>query len=108
MVKADNVVALPAVQSYRRLHTGLHRRLYVYSVGCVNLLCIHIVGGGSNADYLNKLTAEATGLTVYAGPGEATAIGNLAGGSGNHTLLHSPDCLPCSQENSLPPSAPSP
>lgn len=40
--------------------------------------CIHIVGGGSNADYLNKLTAEATGLTVYAGPGEATAIGNLA------------------------------
>lgn len=40
--------------------------------------CIHIVGGGSNADYLNRLTAEATGLTVYAGPGEATAIGNLA------------------------------
>lgn len=39
---------------------------------------IHIVGGGSNADYLNKLTAEATGITVYAGPGEATAIGNLA------------------------------
>lgn len=40
--------------------------------------CIHIVGGGSNADYLNKLTADATGLTVYAGPAEATAIGNLA------------------------------
>lgn len=40
--------------------------------------CIHIVGGGSNADYLNVLTADATGLTVYAGPAEATAIGNLA------------------------------
>lgn len=39
---------------------------------------IHIVGGGSNADYLNQLTANATGCTVYAGPGEATAIGNLA------------------------------
>lgn len=39
---------------------------------------IHIVGGGSNADYLNQLTAKATGKEVYAGPGEATAIGNLA------------------------------
>lgn len=40
--------------------------------------CIHIVGGGANADYLNKLTAKATGKTVYTGPTEATAIGNLA------------------------------
>lgn len=38
---------------------------------------IHIVGGGSNAVYLNELTAEKSGLAVYAGPGEATAIGNL-------------------------------
>ena len=39
---------------------------------------IHIVGGGSNAEYLNKLTAQATGIPVYAGPTEATAIGNVA------------------------------
>lgn len=39
---------------------------------------IHIVGGGANADYLNRLTARETGKTVYAGPSEATAIGNLA------------------------------
>jgi rhamnulokinase len=39
---------------------------------------IHIIGGGSNAAYLNQLTANATKKTVYAGPGEATAIGNLA------------------------------
>lgn len=38
---------------------------------------IHIVGGGSKADYLNELTAKATGKTIYAGPSEATAIGNL-------------------------------
>jgi rhamnulokinase len=38
---------------------------------------IHIVGGGSNAEYLNHLTAKYTGCTVYAGPTEATAIGNL-------------------------------
>lgn len=38
---------------------------------------IQVVGGGSNAGYLNELTAKATGKTVYAGPGEATAIGNI-------------------------------
>jgi rhamnulokinase len=39
---------------------------------------INIVGGGANADYLNQLTADATGKTIYAGPTEATAIGNIA------------------------------
>ncbi len=38
---------------------------------------ISIVGGGSNAEYLNELTAKYTGRTVYAGPTEATAIGNV-------------------------------
>ena len=38
---------------------------------------IHIVGGGSNAAYLNRLTAQKTGRRVLAGPGEATAIGNI-------------------------------
>ena len=39
--------------------------------------CIHIVGGGSKDWYLNELTASATGKTVYAGPTEATALGNI-------------------------------
>ena len=39
---------------------------------------LSIIGGGGNAAYLNRLTAEATGCTVYVGPGEATAIGNAA------------------------------
>lgn len=38
---------------------------------------IHIVGGGSNADYLNQLTADYTGKEVCAGPSEATALGNI-------------------------------
>ncbi|MBR5248903.1 MAG: rhamnulokinase [Lachnospiraceae bacterium] len=39
---------------------------------------ISIVGGGANAEYLNELTAKYTGRTVFAGPTEATAIGNLS------------------------------
>lgn len=38
---------------------------------------INIVGGGSQDAYLNERTAKATGLPVYAGPTEGTAIGNL-------------------------------
>ncbi len=39
---------------------------------------IHVVGGGSNAGYLNELTAKYCKKPVYAGPTEATALGNLA------------------------------
>ena len=38
---------------------------------------IHVVGGGSNAVFLNEITAKETGRAVDAGPGEATAIGNI-------------------------------
>ncbi len=38
---------------------------------------IQIIGGGSHAAYLNQLTANAAKKTVYAGPAEATAIGNI-------------------------------
>ena len=38
---------------------------------------LHIIGGGSKNDYLNQFTANATGLTVLAGPQECTALGNI-------------------------------
>jgi len=38
---------------------------------------VQIVGGGSQNEYLNQATANATGLPVLAGPVEATVIGNV-------------------------------
>jgi rhamnulokinase len=38
---------------------------------------IHIVGGGSRNALLNQFVADCTGRRVIAGPGEATAIGNI-------------------------------
>jgi rhamnulokinase len=39
---------------------------------------INIVGGGCQNDWLNSLTVKESGLKAFAGPVEATAIGNLA------------------------------
>lgn len=58
-------------QDYRRAVETLQRltgRTYT---------SINIVGGGSQDMYLNQLTANATGLPVFAGPTEGTALGNL-------------------------------
>jgi len=57
--------------AYRRAVEGLAR---VTGRGVEH---IHVVGGGSQNDLLCRLTAEACGVTVHAGPAEATALGNL-------------------------------
>ncbi len=38
---------------------------------------IHVVGGGSRNELLCRLTADITGREVLAGPGEASALGNI-------------------------------
>ncbi len=58
-------------QRYKKGIEGLNR-LLPYPVER-----LRIIGGGSRNALLNRLTAEATGLDVAAGPVEATAIGNI-------------------------------
>lgn len=46
-------------------------------ISCKEICEIHIVGGGSKDNYLNRLTRDFTGKKVYTGLQEATATGNI-------------------------------
>ena len=56
---------------------------YAVAVSRLNALlpqpvsCLHIIGGGSQNALLNRLTEQALGVPVKAGPVEATAMGNI-------------------------------
>ncbi len=43
----------------------------------VDIQRLHVIGGGSRNAYLMQFAADATGLTVVAGPQEGTALGNV-------------------------------
>ncbi|MDB5303638.1 MAG: rhamnulokinase [Phycisphaerales bacterium] len=57
--------------TYRRTLEGLE------DVLGRKITAIHLVGGGSQNELLNQMTADACKRTVIAGPIEATAIGNI-------------------------------
>ncbi len=56
---------------------------YRYTCECIDEMCgeripaINIVGGGTKEDQLSQFAATACGRPVYAGPVEATALGNI-------------------------------
>lgn len=56
---------------------------YRYTIGQIESVTgkkiekLNIIGGGANNKMMNQLTADAIGIPVYAGPTEATAIGNI-------------------------------
>ncbi len=64
---------------------------------------LHVVGGGSRNRYLNQWSADATGLPVYAGPAEATAIGNLLIQAAALGVLDSPEAIRRVVRESFPP-----
>jgi len=55
---------------------------YRYVLECLEYACgydlpfVHVIGGGAQNRVLNQLTANLSGKPVYAGPVEATALGN--------------------------------
>ncbi len=57
---------------------------YRYTCECIDEMCgeripaINIVGGGTKEEQLSQFAATACGRPVYAGPVEATALGNIA------------------------------
>ncbi len=69
-------------QIARSIYDSLADYYRVATEGLVKLTgpksAVHMIGGGINATLLCRLTAEATGLPVYAGPSEATVMGNAA------------------------------
>jgi len=50
---------------------------------------IHVIGGGAKNRLLCQFTANATGLPVFAGPAEATSIGNIMMQSRAHGCVQS-------------------
>jgi rhamnulokinase len=66
------------VAIYRGLALAYNRAIkHLMSITQTQYSALHIIGGGCKNEILDQWTADETGLTVYAGPVEATALGNM-------------------------------
>jgi len=81
-IKTEQVVPKTEGQFVRCILESLALK-YKFSIEKINeqidepIEILHIIGGGSQNELLNQFTANALGITVAAGPVEATAIGNI-------------------------------
>jgi len=50
---------------------------FLQKVSPVEINTLHIIGGGSQNQLLDQMTADACGIKVVAGPAEGTALGNV-------------------------------
>ncbi len=76
----------PVPQTHGEMARGIYESLAESSAVLIDKLekmldkkveNINMVGGGINAELLCRLTADATGKVVLAGPAEATSLGNI-------------------------------
>ncbi len=63
------------LKSLSHRYSRIIERIESVSGKCIET--INIVGGGSQNDLLNQMTADSTGKIVKAGPVEATSLGNI-------------------------------
>ncbi len=73
--KTTGAYARCALESLALSYRGVLADLAAARVGKITR--VHIIGGGCQNRLLDQMTADALGLTVYAGPVEGTAVGNL-------------------------------
>ncbi|MCH8274795.1 MAG: rhamnulokinase [Armatimonadetes bacterium] len=99
MAEAIRRLADGPVQTYAQLYRAIFENLaaaYARAIRDLERLTsrkierIHVMGGGSRNDLLNRMTADATGLPVLAGPSEATALGNALVQFAYHGALKDP------------------
>jgi rhamnulokinase len=74
--QSDGEFAVCILNSLAHAYKKTIDEISVVTGRTINL--IHILGGGSQNDLLNQLTADICGVTVKTGPVEATLFGNIA------------------------------
>ena len=73
--KSDAELVRIVTQSLACKYRYVVEKIEMLTKRCYN--GIHVIGGGSQNGFLNQLTADFTGKRIWAGPADATGIGNI-------------------------------